>query len=95
MPKGKQGFQYEPKKAFKKISGLFFKMKKPGASEDDSIVEFIVFESGKVNLGNAKSIDEAFACYKYFFEEILIKENFLKEDNSNYKMRQEKINASE
>ena len=81
MPKGKEGFQYEPKKAFKKIPVLFFKMKKPGASENDSKVEFIVFESGKVNLGNAKSIEEASASYKYFFEEILIKENLLKEDN--------------
>ena len=42
-------------------------MRKPGASENDSKVKFIVFESGKVNLGNAKSIEEASACYKYFF----------------------------
>ena len=49
-------------------------MRKPGAAADEAKVKLVVFVSGKVNLTNAKCIEEVSTCYKYFFEEILLKE---------------------
>ena len=43
MPKGKDGYQYQPGNTDGNFPGFFFKMKKPGSKETDPKVKLIVF----------------------------------------------------
>ena len=90
IPKGKEGYQYQPGNEDGQFPGFFFKMKKPNASADEPKVKLIIFSSGKVNLTNAKCVQDVSNSYKYFFEEILIKHQLFEgrsEENEKPKKR--------
>ena len=69
-------------------------MKKPNKLDDENKVKLIVFYSGKVNLTNAKTVEEVNESYKYFFEEILVKNSLLTSRSSSVENSTKKKKSS-